>query len=75
MTATRAACTALLSLARHGSGHALVVVDCGTLQQAADRLVLRAASHIAWVLPATRSGVRRAEGVLAAVPDAAGRSS
>src|SRR4051812_42128333 len=37
----------LLSLARQGSGHALVVVDCGTLQQAADRLALRAASHIA----------------------------
>lgn len=63
---------ALLSLARHGSGHCLVVVDCGTLQQVADRLALRAASHIAWVLPATHGGVRRAEGVLAAVPDTAG---
>ena len=48
------------------------MVDCGTLQQAADRLALRAASHIAWVLPATRGGVRRAERVLAAVPDTAG---
>ena len=63
---------ALLSLARQGGAHALVVVDCGTLQQAADRLALRAASHIAWVLPATRGGVRRAERVLAAVPDTAG---
>jgi hypothetical protein len=63
---------ALLSLARHGSGHVLVVVDCGTLQQAAEREVLRAASHIAWVLPATRSGARRADEVLAALPDAAG---
>lgn len=62
---------ALLSLARHGDAHALVVVDCGTLQQAADRLALRAATHIAWVLPATRDGVRRAEGVLAAVPHTA----
>ncbi len=65
---------ALLALARRGSTHTLVVVDCGTLQRAADRLALRAASHIAWTLPATRSGVRRAEAVLAAVPnDAAGR--
>ena len=63
---------ALLSLARRGSGHCLIVADCGTLQQAADREVLRDASHIAWVLPATRGGVRRAEGMLAAVPDAAG---
>jgi hypothetical protein len=63
---------ALLSLARQSGGHALVVVDCGTLQQAGDRLALRAASHIAWVLPATRGGVCRAERVLAAVPDTAG---
>jgi hypothetical protein len=62
---------ALLSLARQGGAHVLVVVDCGTLQQAADRLALRAASHIAWVLPATRGGVCRSERVLAVVPDTA----
>ena len=63
---------ALLSFARHGSGHCLVVADCGTLQQAADREVLRAATHVAWVLPATRGGVRHSEAVLAVVPDTAG---
>ena len=64
----------LLSLARRDGAHALVVVDCGTLQRTSDRLALRAASHIAWVLPATRSGVCRAEDVLAAVScDSGGR--
>src|SRR4051794_23990303 len=64
----------LLALARRDRAHALVVVDCGTLQRASDRLALRAATHIAWNLPVTRSGVRRAEAVLAAVPhDLAGR--
>lgn len=65
---------ALLALARRGGTQSLVVVDCGTLQRAADRLALRAASHVAWTLPATRSGLRRAEDALAAVPsDAAVR--
>jgi hypothetical protein len=61
----------LLKLARGCGTHALVVVDCGTLQRAADRVALRAASHVAWVLPATRGGVRRAEAVLAAMPNEA----
>ena len=33
--------------------HALTVVDCGTLTRAAEQIALAAASHIAWVLPAT----------------------
>lgn len=57
----------LLAMARSDGAHALTVVDCGTLQNEADRLVLRTASHIAWVLPATGSGVRRAERVLAGI--------
>jgi hypothetical protein len=47
--------------------HSLTVVDCGTLQRNADRVALGAASHVAWVLPATRSGAHRAERVLAAI--------
>jgi hypothetical protein len=65
---------ALLAMARSDGAHALTVADCGTLQREADRLVLRAASHNAWVLPATGNDVRRAERVLAAIgPDPAGR--
>jgi hypothetical protein len=64
----------LLAMARSDGAHALTVVDCGTLQRAADRLALLIASHIAWVLPATGGGVRRAEGMLAAIGlDLAGR--
>ena len=58
---------ALLAMARSDGAHALTVVDCGTLQTEADRLVLRSASHVAWVLPATSNGVRRAEHGLAAL--------
>jgi MinD-like ATPase involved in chromosome partitioning or flagellar assembly len=49
------------------SAHALTVVDCGTLSRAADHIALAMASHIAWVLPATPTGVRRGERVLDAV--------
>jgi hypothetical protein len=57
----------LLAMACSDGVHALTVVDCATLQRDADRLALDAASHVAWVLPATRSGARRAERVLAAI--------
>jgi hypothetical protein len=59
---------ALLAMARSDGAHSLTVVDCGTLQRDADRLAFAAASHVAWVLPATRSGARRAERFLAAIP-------
>jgi MinD-like ATPase involved in chromosome partitioning or flagellar assembly len=55
------------------AAHALTVVDCGTLTREADQLVLARASHVAWVLPATRSGVRRAEAVLEAIDPVGGR--
>ena len=58
---------ALLAMARRDGAHGLVVVDCGTLQRAADRIALHCASHVAWVLPATESGVRRGERVLAQI--------
>jgi hypothetical protein len=58
---------ALLAMARSDGAHSLTVVDCGTLQRDADRLAFAAASHVAWVLPATGSAARRAERVLAAI--------
>jgi Flp pilus assembly CpaE family ATPase len=54
--------------------YALTVVDCGTLAREADQVALAKASHLAWVLPATVSGVRRARRVLeAANPCPSGR--
>ncbi len=47
--------------------YALTVIDCGTLAREADQVALGKASHVAWVLPATASGVRRARPVLKAV--------
>jgi MinD-like ATPase involved in chromosome partitioning or flagellar assembly len=52
----------------HARGaHALTVMDCGTLTREAEQIALAKASHIAWVLPATPSGVRRGARVLDAV--------
>jgi hypothetical protein len=45
--------------------HPLTVVDCGRLASTVGRLAQRQASHVAWVLPATVSGVLRARRVLA----------
>jgi hypothetical protein len=39
--------------------HGLTVVDCGTCGRPIDRLAMRLATHTAWILPATASGVRR----------------
>ena len=47
--------------------YALTVIDCGTLAREADQVALANASHVAWVLPATASGVRRARPVLEAI--------
>lgn len=44
--------------------HSLTVVDCGTLRGQTERHALGAASHLAWVMPATVGGVRRAQRVL-----------
>ena len=67
---TRARLGALLAILRGDLHHALVVIDCGTLQRAADRLALRRASHVAWVLPDTDRGVapRRAPARAARAP-------
>jgi Flp pilus assembly CpaE family ATPase len=44
--------------------HALTVVDCGTLRGPTDRMALDAATHVAWVLPASAGGIARGAGVL-----------
>jgi Flp pilus assembly CpaE family ATPase len=53
--------------------HALTVVDCGTLHAAAERQILEMASHVAWVIPATPSGVRRGRRMLELFPHEASR--
>jgi MinD-like ATPase involved in chromosome partitioning or flagellar assembly len=51
----------------------LTVIDCGTLAYEADQIAMASASHVAWVLPATVSGLQRAGRVLDAVtPDPLG---
>ena len=45
----------------------LTVIDCGTLAREADQIALHKASHVAWALPATASGARRARPVLDAI--------
>ena len=47
--------------------YALCVIDCGTLARESDRVALASASHVAWVLPASASGARRALRVLDAI--------
>jgi Flp pilus assembly CpaE family ATPase len=47
--------------------YTLTVIDCGTLARDADQISLASASHVAWVLPATVSAVRRAHRVLHAM--------
>jgi len=60
-------------LADARAAHRLTVVDCGVPGGAVAAQVLAAASHLAWVLPATASGVRRAAAVLPLFPPDAGR--
>lgn len=48
--------------------HALTVVDCGTLSREADQTAAAAATHVAWILSATRHGLDRATRVLDAAP-------
>ncbi len=54
--------------------YTLTVIDCGTLARRADQIALSTASHVAWVLPATGSGVERGRKTLDAVaPHPSGR--
>jgi Mrp family chromosome partitioning ATPase len=49
--------------------HELTVVDCGTLARPEDRAAAVAATHLAWVMPATKHGAARAQRVLVAAPE------
>lgn len=53
--------------------HRLTVLDCGTLGREVDRVCARAATHVAWVLPATKHGISRGARILGAVPAIGGR--
>jgi hypothetical protein len=59
------------ALARARAEHALTVLDCGRLRRPAERLALASASHVAWVLPATASGLACARRALQRTPPAA----
>lgn len=48
--------------------HGLTVVDCATMSRPLERAALRIASHVAWLLPATISGAKRAAEVLRRAP-------
>jgi hypothetical protein len=50
----------LLEILRRDLHHALVVIDCGTLQHEHGLQTLRGATHVAWVLPDTECGVAHA---------------
>jgi MinD-like ATPase involved in chromosome partitioning or flagellar assembly len=64
----------LLSLLAHArEAHSLTVIDCGTLVRRAEQAVAAAATHVAWVLSATRAGVERGRRTLDAAPQLSGR--
>ncbi|WP_121247914.1 hypothetical protein [Solirubrobacter pauli] len=50
----------VLAVLRGTLEQSLVVADCGTLQRPAELAVVRAASHVAWVMPDTGYGLARA---------------
>lgn len=51
-------------LADAREAHALTVVDVGTLARRAEHAALAAATHVAWILPASEDGATRARRVL-----------
>ena len=53
--------------------HTLTVIDCGTLTRTAQQTTAAAATHVAWVLTATRQGVERGQRVLEAAPSPPGK--
>jgi len=61
----------LLAYAREA--HGLTVIDCGTLTRRAEQAVAAAATHVAWMLNATASGVERGGRVLKAAPRTAAK--
>ena len=55
-------------LAHAREAHGLTVIDCGMLTRHAEQAVAAAATHVAWVLPATRPGAERGRRSLEAAP-------
>jgi MinD-like ATPase involved in chromosome partitioning or flagellar assembly len=53
--------------------HGLTVIDCGTLVGEADQIVAADATHVAWMLNVTASGVERGRRVLDAAPRTAAK--
>jgi Flp pilus assembly CpaE family ATPase len=60
-------------LAHAREAHGLTVIDCGTLTRRAEQAVAAVATHVAWVLAATRTSVERGRRILDAAPRLAGR--
>jgi Flp pilus assembly CpaE family ATPase len=60
-------------LAHAREAHGLTVIDCGTLTRHAERVVAVAATHIAWVLPASRAGLEHGRRILDAAPRLSGK--
>jgi Flp pilus assembly CpaE family ATPase len=60
-------------LAHAREAHGLTVIDCGTLAKQAEQAIAAAATHVAWILPATRAGVERGRRTLDAAPRLAGK--
>jgi MinD-like ATPase involved in chromosome partitioning or flagellar assembly len=65
-SSTRPQLTRILDDAREA--HCLAVIDCGTLGRDVDRAAAAAATHLAWVLPASERGVTRGEQLLRVAP-------
>jgi hypothetical protein len=59
-------------LARARTRYALTVVDCATLGAPAERIALANATHLVWVLPATRDGLAHARRALRSTRPPAG---
>ena len=53
--------------------HGLTVVDCGTLARPTEQATASLATHVAWVVPATSTGIGVASRVLDAAPRLAGK--
>jgi hypothetical protein len=62
-----------LLLAHAREAHGLMVIDCGTLNRCAEQAVAAAATHVAWVVPATRVGMERGWRILDVAPGPAGK--
>jgi hypothetical protein len=71
LTCRRDELQSLLEDAREA--HGLTVIDCGTYAREADRLAVAAATHVAWVMPATPHAVSRGARVLDAAPPPTGK--